>query len=165
MPAKIPVRKPDNDLHGLAPAPGWDARYDWAGFIPFDQLPRSFNPRAGKIVTANHKIVPPGYRYAITYEWDAPYRANRIDQLLEGVKKHDMTSGWIWERRQAEQFRNWKPREQSTGPQAAEGKARASSKGLSANPSELGSSSLMGVQCSNNPNNCCNRWLRLNFGN
>jgi penicillin amidase len=91
-PARIPIRRRDNDLHGLAPAPGWDARYDWAGFIPFDALPRAFNPTNGKIVTANHKIVPPGYRYAITYEWDAPYRANRIDRLLEGVKQHDVAS-------------------------------------------------------------------------
>jgi len=91
-PAKIPIRKRENDLHGLAPAPGWDARYDWAGFIPFDELPRSFNPPSGKIATANHKVVPPGYRYAITYEWDAPYRANRIDELIDSVKKHDGAS-------------------------------------------------------------------------
>jgi len=91
-PAKIPIRKPGNDLHGLAPAPGWDARYDWAGFIPFDELPRSFNPPAAKIVTANHKIVPPGYRHHITYEWDLPFRAQRIDQLLEDVKQHDRAS-------------------------------------------------------------------------
>ena len=91
-PAKIPIRKPGNDLHGLAPAPGWDARYDWAGFISFDELPRSFNPPAAKIVTANHKIVPPGYRHHITYEWDLPFRAQRIDQLLEEVKKHDRAS-------------------------------------------------------------------------
>ena len=91
-PAKIPIRKRENDLHGLAPAPGWDARYDWAGFIPFDELPRAFNPPSGKIVTANHKVVPPGYRYAITYEWDAPYRANRIDELIDSVKKHDSAS-------------------------------------------------------------------------
>jgi penicillin amidase len=91
-PAKVPIRKRDNDLQGLAPAPGWDARYDWAGFIPFDELPRAFNPPSGKIVTANHKIVPPGYRYSITHEWEVPYRANRIDQLLESVKQHDAAS-------------------------------------------------------------------------
>ena len=91
-PAKVPIRKRENDLHGLAPAPGWDARYDWAGFIPFDELPRAFNPPSGKIVTANNKIVPPGYRYVITHEWEVPYRADRIDQLLEGVKKHDAAS-------------------------------------------------------------------------
>ena len=41
---RVPVRKPDNDLKGLAPAPGWLAKYDWAGFIPFEELPRSLQP-------------------------------------------------------------------------------------------------------------------------
>ena len=31
-PGRVPVRKPENDLKGLAPAPGWDTRYDWASF-------------------------------------------------------------------------------------------------------------------------------------
>ena len=35
---RVPVRKPENDLKGLAPAPGWLAQYDWAGFIPFAEL-------------------------------------------------------------------------------------------------------------------------------
>ena len=35
-PGRIPVRKPENALRGLAPAPGWDGRYDWQGSIPFD---------------------------------------------------------------------------------------------------------------------------------
>ncbi len=43
-PGRVPIRKAENDLHGLAPAPGWDARYDWAGFIPFESLPHQFNP-------------------------------------------------------------------------------------------------------------------------
>ena len=58
-PARLPVRKPENDLKGLAPAPGWDARYDWAGFVPFEELPRAFNPVSQRIVTANQKIVGP----------------------------------------------------------------------------------------------------------
>ncbi len=41
---RVPMRRAANDLKGMAPAPGWDARYDWAGFIPFDELPRAFNP-------------------------------------------------------------------------------------------------------------------------
>jgi len=79
---RVPIRKPANDLKGLAPAPGWDARYDWAGFIPFDELPRAFNPASGAIVNANHKIVPPGYPHPISYEWQPPYRARRIEALL-----------------------------------------------------------------------------------
>ncbi|TMH65149.1 MAG: penicillin acylase family protein, partial [Betaproteobacteria bacterium] len=91
-PGRIPVRKRENRLLGLAPAPGWDARYDWAGFVPFDELPRAFNPPSGKLVTANHKIVPSRYRHHITSEWDAPYRARRIDELLDAARTHDRAS-------------------------------------------------------------------------
>jgi penicillin amidase len=86
---RVPVRKPDNDLHGLAPAPGWDARYDWTGYIAFDDLPRALNPPGGAVVLANHKVAPPEYPHHITYEWQPPYRARRIEQLLARKEKHD----------------------------------------------------------------------------
>ncbi len=79
---RVPVRKPGNDLSGLAPAPGWDARYDWAGYLPFEALPRAFNPPGGAVVSANHKITPPAYPHHITFEWQAPFRASRIEELL-----------------------------------------------------------------------------------
>jgi penicillin amidase len=91
-PGRVPVRKPDNDLKGLAPAPGWDARYDWAGFIPFDELPRQYNPVSQRVVTANQKIVGPDYPHFLTSEWTLPYRANRINQLLDAKQKHSMNS-------------------------------------------------------------------------
>jgi penicillin amidase len=88
---RIPVRKPENDLRGLAPAPGWDARYEWSGTIGFDELPRAFNPPGGAVVLANHKTIPPKYPRHITYEWQPPYRARRIEELL-GSGKHDLES-------------------------------------------------------------------------
>lgn len=91
-PGRVPVRSADNDLHGLAPAPGWDARYDWTGFVPFDALPRAFNPADGLIVTANQKIVPPDYPWFITAEWAPPYRAERIRTLLEALPRHSEAS-------------------------------------------------------------------------
>jgi penicillin amidase len=89
-PGRVPIRKPENDLKGLAPAPGWDARYDWDGFIPFEQLPRSFNPASQRIVTANQKIVDDSYPWFITSEWALPYRANRIEELLAARGLHDL---------------------------------------------------------------------------
>ncbi len=89
---RVPVRKPANDLKGLAPAPGWDARYDWAGFIPFSELPHAYNPAGAAIVTANQKIVPPGYQHHISFDWQPPYRANRIQQLLDAERKHTVRS-------------------------------------------------------------------------
>ncbi|OWW21374.1 penicillin acylase family protein [Noviherbaspirillum denitrificans] len=91
-PARVPVRKPENDLKGLAPAPGWDARYDWAGFIPFEELPRKFNPAPSRIMTANHKIVDADYPHFLTSEWTLPYRARRIDALLDAKERHSLDS-------------------------------------------------------------------------
>jgi len=91
-PGRVPVRKPENDLKGLAPAPGWDARYDWAGFIPFEQLPQKYNPASQRIMTANHKIVEADYPHFLTSEWTLPYRARRIDALLDAKPKHDLAS-------------------------------------------------------------------------
>jgi penicillin amidase len=89
---RVPVRKPDNDLKGLAPAPGWLAKYDWDGFLPFEALPRSYNPPDGALYSANHKITPPGYAHFISAEWQPPYRAERIRELLEATPKHSISS-------------------------------------------------------------------------
>ena len=91
-PGRIPVRKPENDLKGLAPAPGWEARYDWAGWIPFEELPQQYNPASGRIWSANEKITPPGYPHFITSEWHPPYRSRRIGELLEALPKHSVAS-------------------------------------------------------------------------
>jgi penicillin amidase len=91
-PARVPMRRRDNDLKGLAPAPGWDARYDWTGFIPFDELPHKYNPVSQQIVTANQKVVDPAYPHFLTSEWALPYRAERIASLLDATPLHDMDS-------------------------------------------------------------------------
>jgi penicillin G amidase len=87
-PGRVPVRKPGNSINGHAPSPGWDALYDWESFIPFEQLPQEFNPASGQVVTANHKITPPGYKPYLTSEWVAPHRADRINTLLNATTLH-----------------------------------------------------------------------------
>jgi penicillin amidase len=79
-PAKVPIRAKGD---GWFPVPGWTGEHDWTGFIPFDQLPRAFNPPAGRLVSANNKIVPDSYPYFIARDWDIPNRADRINRLLD----------------------------------------------------------------------------------
>lgn len=88
----MPVRSAANDLHGLAPAPAWESKYQWQGYIPFEQLPREMNPARGYIVTANNNILPEGYTQFVTAEWALPFRAQRIAQLIEATTKHDAQS-------------------------------------------------------------------------
>jgi penicillin amidase len=92
MPGAVPVRHADNAAMGRVPVPGWDAKYDWQGFVPFDQLPAVHDPASGRIVTANHKITPPGYAPFISVDWFPPYRADRIEELLAQHPKHSLES-------------------------------------------------------------------------
>ncbi|MBC7443321.1 MAG: penicillin acylase family protein [Ramlibacter sp.] len=79
-PGLIPIRRSGD---GTVPAPGWTSLYGWTGFIPFEELPQSFNPPSGFIVTANNAPVGPDYPYLITKDWDLGYRATEITKRLQ----------------------------------------------------------------------------------
>jgi penicillin amidase len=89
---RVPLRRSDNDLYGVAPSPGWDLRYDWQRWMRPDELPHVLDPPGAMIVTANQKITPPGYTGYLTSDWRAPFRANRIEQRLLALPRHDMAS-------------------------------------------------------------------------
>lgn len=72
---------PRRSWSGLLPVPG-DGRFEWSGFVPGEQLPRAFNPPDGYIATANHNILPPGYRIPLSYEWASRYRIDRVRDVL-----------------------------------------------------------------------------------
>ncbi len=82
-PGLVPVRKSSTSGSppGFWPSPGWDSAYDWKGFVPFEQLPNTFNPKDGVIVAANQAVAQSG-RPFLTTEWDKGYRAQRIADLL-----------------------------------------------------------------------------------
>ncbi len=91
-PAKVPVRRPDNRVMGRLPSPGWEALYDWQGYIPIEDLPLRFNPKSGIIATANEKIVDDDYPHFLTRDWSLPYRGNRIRAVLSASDQHDIDS-------------------------------------------------------------------------
>lgn len=79
-PGRLPIRGAGD---GWLPQPGWDSAYDWTGFIPFEELPVSYNPTSGFIVTANNAIVTDDYEYFLSRDWDYGFRAARISHLIE----------------------------------------------------------------------------------
>lgn len=89
---KVPVRAADNDLRGVAPAPGWDARYDWQGWLAYEQTPQDDGSARGFVATANQRVTAPGYAHFLTQDWSLPYRHQRIEQLLSAGDRHDADS-------------------------------------------------------------------------
>ena len=91
-PGRVPVRDPANKVAGRAPVPGWDATYDWKGYLKFEDLPRVDDANVGAIGTANARIVDPEYPHHLTFDWDAPFRQQRVKELIFDRDKHDMDS-------------------------------------------------------------------------
>jgi penicillin G amidase len=87
---RVPLRGPDHDLKGLVPAPGWDAKYDWQGWLAHEQTPREANPSRGWIATANQRIHAADYPHFISSDWALPYRQQRIEQMLTAKPKHSI---------------------------------------------------------------------------
>jgi penicillin amidase len=81
---RIPIRAAGD---GSLPVSGTDNAHEWTGYIPFEQLPASFDPPSGIIATANGRITPDGYPFAISDEWGPPYRTERIYHVLEGGRR------------------------------------------------------------------------------
>ncbi|HZM24384.1 MAG TPA: penicillin acylase family protein [Anaerolineales bacterium] len=82
MPGDIPIRANGD---GTFPVPGWTDEYEWTSFIPFEELPYTFNPPEGYIVTANNQVPPTDYPYLITKDWNYGFRAQRIVDMVENA--------------------------------------------------------------------------------
>src|SRR5664279_1112331 len=93
MPGRIPIRPANKP--GLTPETASSDADVWQGFVPFDDLPRIFNPARNYIVTANQAVVPMSYYdqlantlgkgpdYLFSYDWAYGERAQRITDLLK----------------------------------------------------------------------------------
>ena len=81
---KIPIRASGD---GSIPEDGSNNLHEWTGYIPYDKLPSIYNPPSGIIATANSRITPDKYPNSISTGWEAPWRSERIYQVLESGKK------------------------------------------------------------------------------
>lgn len=75
---------------GLLPVPGWTGEYEWTGYVPFEELPSSYNPPANFIATANNRPFPLNPKLSLGDEFDPGWRAERITTLLQAKEKLSM---------------------------------------------------------------------------
>lgn len=82
------ARLPRRTAHrGTFAAPGWTGRYEWAGFVPNDELPWVLNPPGGIVASANNQVMQPdAFTVPVNYEGDVPNRFRRITELLRAPR-------------------------------------------------------------------------------
>lgn len=96
MPGRIVRRAPDHS--GLLPVDGWTDAYEWRGYIPYENLPRIYNPERSYIATANQAVVPleyydqlrealgnPDDNLLFSYDWSYGQRGERIVNRMEAL--------------------------------------------------------------------------------
>lgn len=89
---RVPVRGQGN---GSLPIIAQHTKNHWHGSLPFEDMPRYFNPEQGFLVNANNDNTPSDYPHLISSSFASDYRAKRISQVLEqyidGGQKMNMT--------------------------------------------------------------------------
>jgi penicillin G amidase len=83
---RTPVRRVGD---GSLPAPGWDGRQDWTGWVPFDAMPHVEDPASGAIANANNRPAPPDSPAYLGRDWPDDARFRRIGALLAAQPRHD----------------------------------------------------------------------------
>ena len=86
-----PVRSRANSIRGVAPNPGWDAKYDWTGWLAYADTPED-DGASGWIATANQRIHDANYPHFITSDWATSHRMRRISKLMAQSPLHDAQS-------------------------------------------------------------------------
>ncbi len=76
---KIPIRSESN---GWRAVPGWTGEYEWNGYIPHDELPKSINPDTGYAVTCNQRVAGHDYPYYVGLSFTPEYRARRVQAQI-----------------------------------------------------------------------------------
>ncbi len=101
MPGKIPVRAKSHT--GQLPVPGWTDEFAWKGYVPYNLLPRLYNPARKHIIACNQEVAPPEYYEALDRKlgadvnanfgsrynkWVYGYRSQRAGELLTQLAPH-----------------------------------------------------------------------------
>ncbi len=85
---QVPVRRGGN---GVGLLDGTTDAAEWVGWVPFDLMPYVRNPVQGYLFSANQQPTDAAFPYYFGHDWPDPYRAMRIDQLLQERPFHTVS--------------------------------------------------------------------------
>jgi penicillin G amidase len=92
---KLPVRSKGD---GTIPFVVTDSVDNWAGYIPFEEMPHSLNPEKEWVGTCNHKTISRDYPYYYSSHLSPSYRYERLKQLLDSPGKKSADDHWQYQR-------------------------------------------------------------------
>jgi len=76
--ARLPIRQ---NVSPTLVYDGTTSTSDWKGFVPFEEMPKLFNPPQNYIASANNKTIS-NYKYHISNIWEPSSRIERINEFL-----------------------------------------------------------------------------------
>ena len=76
---RVPIRP---NFDGGVPVDGTSGRFEWDGYIPYEQMPKIYNPASGIVATANQNTFPPDFPYRVSGSFADKYRIEQIRALL-----------------------------------------------------------------------------------
>lgn len=82
---------------GRAPGTFAEVAASWRRFLDFDELPEVVDPAEGYVCSANHQLVPGDAPFDLGSDWAAPYRARRIEALIEAAGRVTAEQAGHWQ--------------------------------------------------------------------
>jgi len=76
---RVPIRP---NFDGGVPVDGTSGRFELDGYIPYEQMPKIYNPASGIVATANQNTFPPDFPYRVSGSFADKYRIEQIRALL-----------------------------------------------------------------------------------
>jgi penicillin amidase len=81
---------------GSMPHDGGTGDGQWIGRITPSALPRLFNPERGYITSSNN-LIDRRWPGLVTRDWAAPYRATRLQRLMDATDRVDLPTAAAWQ--------------------------------------------------------------------
>jgi penicillin amidase len=92
---KLPIR---TQGESLVPYVVKDAKDNWTGWIPWEDMPHAVNPARGWVGTGNHMTVSRDYPYHYTTHASPSYRYRRLSELMDAPAPKTVEDHWDFQR-------------------------------------------------------------------
>ncbi|MEO8497598.1 MAG: penicillin acylase family protein, partial [Planctomycetota bacterium] len=92
---KVSGRIPIRNVAERGYRPGDDPAHQWAGVIPFEDMPGVIDPAQGFAATANNPLATSDYPYPLSCTSPSGYRARRVREMIQSHDSSRITADYF----------------------------------------------------------------------